>query len=405
MKLWKLGIAGIILLLTACTVPIKNIDPTSFNVDKGQKEPIPNVCKTMYESVVPKVAVANFANNTTFDYATVVQQNVTGSGQRTAVGGAAVGVAPGAAGVVWGSREKSQFQRDSQTTSRNINAKLSESVEDGVMNELVNLGGVKVFTRTDLDKIMSEQKFQQSGLVDDSSLVQLGRMAGVRYIITGSVNNVDLSYKTYGAVKHNRAQGDDNLAVSLLGSMTAAVAESQEGWNINADIAVRLLDVESGEILVSQVVTGKHIIGKVPYPNYDAFIGGMKKAASKGIEDLRPKFSKYFTMKGYIIQTRSAPDGSERVALVNIGEKQGLKPYDQLFVYTFQEVTDPLDETKISCDMMKLPVLLRITNQLQGEKAWTLMDGAPDSIKRVRVGQLVERVPLTGQGFMKNMGY
>ena len=394
--------------LAACAA-VPKIDPMAYPIDKGPKESPPKVCKSAYEAISPKVAVVNFTNNSTFDYANVVQSHVQGSGQRTAVGGAAVGVVPGAAGVVWGSKEKHQFQRDSETTQRQVNAKLSESVEDGVMNEIVNMGGAKVFTRKEMEKIISEQKFQRSGLVDESTLVRLGKFAGVKYIITGSVNNIDLTYKSYESARQGLGKGGSgSWGVDLLGSAMAAGLEAQEGWNIGTEITLRILDVETGEVLLSDKVIGKVNIGKIPYPNYDALVGGIKKAASKGIENTIPKLSKWFTVKGYINQLRTSPDGKERVARINIGEKLGIKPGSKLVVYTFEELEDEDPVTgikKSSCNIFKLPVELTVTDQIQAESAWTTVEGKPQDLKRVKVGQLVERQPLGGQGFMKKMGY
>ncbi len=394
--------------LAACaTVP--KIDPMAYPIDKGPRESVPKVCKSAYEGNLAKVAVVNFTNNSTFDYANVVQTHVQGSSQRTAVGGAAVGVVPGAAGVVWGTKEKRQFQRDSEVTQRQVNAKLSESVEDGVMDELVNMGGAKVFTRKEMDKILSEHKFQRSGLADESTLVKLGKFAGVKYIITGSVNNVDLAYKTYASARQGLGRGGSgSWGVDLLGSAMAAGLESQEGWNIGTEVTMRILDVETGEILFSDKVQGKHIIGKIPYPNYDALVGGIKKAASKGLEDARPKLSKWFTVKGYIRQLRTSPDEKERFANINIGEKVGLKPGSKMIAYTFEEMEDedPVSGSKkITCNIVKLPVELTVTDQIQAEMAWVTVEGKPQDLKRVKVNQLVERQPLGGQGLMKKMGY
>lgn len=398
----KISLLLMTFFLASCAGAIK-LDPTSFTVDSGPKESIPAVCKSSYESANISVAVVNFTNNTTFEFAKVVQSNVSGSSNRTRVGGAVAGATPAGVGVVWGQAEKANFQRDSQTTERQINAKLSESVEDGVMDELVNMGGAKIFTRKDMEKIMSEQKFQQSGLVDDKNIAQLGKLAGVKYIVTGSVNNVDLSYKSFDSARKGLSGGSG--IGGLLGSVAAAGLESQEGWNINTEVALRILDVESGGVLFSKVVSGKHIIGKIPYPNYDALIGGMKKAAAKGLADARPQLSKWFTVKGYILQTKTSPDGKQRAALVNIGEKQGLKAGSALFAYTFQQISDPFDEKKVSCDVVKLPVELLVTEQLQPDRAWVVVESKPEQLGRVKTGQLVERKPLEGQGIMNKMGY
>ncbi|MCG6533199.1 MAG: CsgG/HfaB family protein [Syntrophales bacterium LBB04] len=394
--------------LAACaTVP--KIDPMAYPVDKGPRESVPKVCKSAYEGNLAKVAVVNFTNNSTFDYANVVQSHVQGASQRTAVGGAAVGVVPGAAGVVWGTKEKRQFQRDSEVTQRQVNAKLSESVEDGFMDELVNMGGAKVFTRKEMEKIISEHKFQRSGLVDESTLVRLGKFAGVKYIITGSINNVDLAYKTYDSARQGLGKGGSgSWGLDLLGSAMAAGLESQEGWNIGTELTMRILDVETGEVLFSDKVQGKHIIGKIPYPNYDALVGGIKKAASKGLEDSRPKLSKWFTVKGYIRQLRTSPDQKERFASLSVGEKLGVKPGTKMLVYAFEEMEDedPVSgNKKITCNIVKLPVEITVTDQVQPDSAWVTIEGKPQDLKRVKVGQMVERQALGGQGVMKKMGY
>ena len=67
-------------------------------------------------------------------------------------------------------------------------------------------------------------------------------MAGSKHIVTGSINNVDLTYRTFeSARKRAEKQG-------FLASLGAAVLESQEGWNVNTEVALRILDVESGGV-------------------------------------------------------------------------------------------------------------------------------------------------------------
>jgi hypothetical protein len=38
---------------------------------------------------------------------------------------------------------------------------------------------------------------------------------------------------------------------------------------------------------------------------------------------------------------------------------------------------------------VKLPVELKVTEQLQADKAWVIIEGKPEQIHRVKVGQLV----------------
>ena len=396
----KYAIPFIVLFLFTACATIPKIDPTAYSVDKEPKWTPPKVCKSSYESVLPKVAVTSFANNSTFDYANVVQSNVEGSSQRSAAGGAAAGATSGGVGVVWGAKEQRQFEQQSETTQRQINAKLSESVEDIVMDTLVNIGGAKVYTRKEMEKIFSEQKFQQSGLADESTLVKLGKLAGVKYIITGSIDNVNLTYTsnktTRKAARDKGKEAKDNkdAGTELAAILVGSVLEAMEGWNIATELTLRILDVETGEVLLSDKVTGRQNIGKIPYPNYDVLICGIKKTASQGIVTTKPKLAKWFTIRGYISQLRSTLDGKKRIARLSIGEKMGIKPGTILNVSTFDEMEDEDPSTgirKVTCVPSKLPLELVVSDQVQADGSWAVIEGKPESIKRVKVGQLVER--------------
>lgn len=262
------------------------------------------------------------------------------------------------------------------------------------------MGGPRVFTRKDLNKIIAEQKFQQSGLVDDKQLVQLGKIAGVKYIVTGSIHNVNLIWKEYGAKEMSR--------FGLAAAITGGAIGTQEGWNLTTDIAVRILDVETAEVLFSKVVSGKNVIGKIPYPDKETLVSSLKKAAANALEDSRPELSKWFPVRGYIRQTRTSEDGSERNANVSIGEKNGIKPGQKLVVYAFEEMEDRESSTGnkiVTCSMIKLPVEMIVTEHVQAGNAWALIKGDPKGIKHVKKGMLVERMPLEGQGLLKRMGY
>lgn len=382
------------LIIAGCATAPK-IDLTNFETDRSPKIVIPPICKPKYDAPLPLVAVVNFTNNTTFDFANVVQSQVQGASQRTAAGGAAVGVAPGAAGVIWGAKEQRQFQAQSQTITRQVNAKLTESIEDGVMDEIVNMGGAKVYTRKEMEKVFSEQKFQQSGMVDDSTIIRMGKLKGVKYIITGSVNNVDLKWVSHESARQGLTKGSGSLAMDLLGTAIAAGLEAQEGWNIGTEVTIRILDVETGEVLLSKKMTGRQVIGKVPYPNYDALIGGIKKASANSLQSARPELSKYFPLKGYITAVKVSPDGKQKAVRITLGEKAGLKPGQELSAYTFEEIEDPMSGKK-ECDVQRLPVNLVVSSdQLQPTAAWALVEAkTPHQLQMIRVGQLVERKPI-----------
>ncbi len=58
-----------VLFISGC-VSAPKIDLTGFVPDREHKIRIPLICKSSYDAPLPFVAVTNFTNNTSFDYAT-----------------------------------------------------------------------------------------------------------------------------------------------------------------------------------------------------------------------------------------------------------------------------------------------------------------------------------------------
>ncbi len=391
-------------LLVACGTKAPEIDPTAYPITPEDriKVDIPDACRVAYENAVPTVAVIDFANNSTFDLAKVIQSQTAGTRTTKEVHGGVWGVTAGPGGVgvghVGASASRTDWRTQAQTISRDVNAKLGESVAEAVVSEIANIGGMKIYTRRDLQKVLEEQKFQMSGLVDPNTAVQIGQLAGVRYIVTGAVNNINLRWVEVGeSVKHGLSEH-----LGLVGTALAAAASTQEGWNLTVDLVVKVIDAQTGEVVLSKTVSGREVLGKTPTFNYDSIIGGAKKAAAEALEDIRPELSKLFPLRGYIIQLRTAPDKSARYALINVGAKQGLKEGQEFFVIDFQVVEDPITG-KVSCDQIKLPVTLVVSKQIQTDKAWTVVQGDKNQIMRVKLGQVVERKPLKGQSAVKKL--
>jgi TolB-like protein len=68
--------------------------------------------------------------------------------------------------------------------------KLTLSVTDRLVTQLVNLRRFKVMERAALEKVLKEQKLQTSGIVDEKTAVNVGKIAGADAIIIGDVNIV-----------------------------------------------------------------------------------------------------------------------------------------------------------------------------------------------------------------------
>ena len=67
-------------------------------------------------------------------------------------------------------------------------------VRGEMVKAISNQSGYEAFTRTDIDQIMKEQNFQQSGMVDDATRKRLGAMQGVDYVCVTKITKEGNNY-------------------------------------------------------------------------------------------------------------------------------------------------------------------------------------------------------------------
>jgi len=72
----------------------------------------------------------------------------------------------------------------------------AELISDRLRAEIFNIGNVNVMERNQMQDILKEQGFQQSGATctDEACLVQLGQMLGVQYLVAGSLGRLGTLY-------------------------------------------------------------------------------------------------------------------------------------------------------------------------------------------------------------------
>lgn len=390
-------VAGLF-VLSACAGSGPKVDPMSYQITPADAEriDIPNVCRASYKIEFPRVAVVAFENNTTFGDMTATNTNVNTKGTRKSVSAGAAGIVggPGAVGVGYVGANRTDYQSNTQIDSfqRQISSKVGEYAQSAVENTISKVGGTQMYDRKKLDKIMSEQKFQMT-VGDPATAVKLGKMAGVQYIITGSVDNISAKY--IDKIDNNNNVGGGLGAALTIGT---ALANTQAGWNINVEMTVQLIDVETGQIIVSQKVNGREVAGGSSNFNPELAVTAAKKAMGEAVDDIKPVFSEKFAQKGYIQQLR----GGKTVALINIGSDKGMQPGQKLEAFDFMEIVDPMTNVS-SCTMTTIPVELTVSEQVQPGQSWVLIEGKPEVTSRVKVGTIIQRKKLEGQSMFKKM--
>ncbi|MCK5295025.1 MAG: hypothetical protein KAJ49_10250, partial [Arcobacteraceae bacterium] len=185
-----------ILIFSGCLSTEINI--ATYKQSINIKENIPQVCKSNFKQTKPTVAVVNFTNNSTFGTAKISTNN----------SDASIGLFGFSLGA----------SSNKTNTIKTVEPKLAKAFIPLIEKMILDTGGTELFTRTDLDKVDTELKLQDSGLLDPSSIVEFGLNSGVEYIITGSIDYVEHNFKNYSKTTGtlaNATYNTDNTNLKL----------------------------------------------------------------------------------------------------------------------------------------------------------------------------------------------
>ncbi len=150
----------------------------------------------------------------------------------------------------WNARQDHKYDKPAVavTTFENrsntpLNWKLGESVAELLSNSLYQTGQFRVLEREHLDAVIEEQELQNAGITRDERKVPVNRLKNARYLVKGSITEFA------------------NVNQSGLDLGIGSVRIGGGGMHAVVSIALKVTEVESGEILFSKVVTGKTYIG------------------------------------------------------------------------------------------------------------------------------------------------
>ncbi len=133
----------------------------------------------------------------------------------------------------------------------NSEHRMSDVLRDLFTTEIMEnaRGKILVMEREPLSELRDELSFEQSGEVDGATAQKIGKLLGVRYMLTGKMTR--FSCKKTGA---SAGWGVGALVGKLTSSGTAgAVAGSVDTTKVkfSGRLDVRLIDVQSGEVLAT----------------------------------------------------------------------------------------------------------------------------------------------------------
>jgi curli biogenesis system outer membrane secretion channel CsgG len=133
----------------------------------------------------------------------------------------------------------------------NNEARMSNVLRDLFTTEIMDAanGKLRVIERERLKDIRNELSFQQSGEVDGATAQKIGKLLGVRYMVSGKITR--FACKKSGV---SSGWGVGALVAKATGSgLAGGVAGSVNTSNVkfSGRLDVRLIDTESGEILAT----------------------------------------------------------------------------------------------------------------------------------------------------------
>lgn len=68
---------------------------------------------------------------------------------------------------------------------------ISNWIQNELEARLIDSGNYRVIDKSNLDRLIKEQKFQQSGLIDDRVMVDMGRQLGGNFMINSKINKYE----------------------------------------------------------------------------------------------------------------------------------------------------------------------------------------------------------------------
>lgn len=154
-------------------------------------------------------------------------------------------------------------------------------------------GRFQLVERAQLDAVLREGKFEQSGLVDDATAARLGRQMGATFVLVGSYT---------GSLGHTA-----EVTTHFFGGKTR-----EDAYPGHLEVRLNLVNTEDGSIREAFLL---HASSQDPkaYHSYELLLDDL--TASLGKET-----AARFPLTGYVIKVIS-----EREALVDLGRRQRLE--------------------------------------------------------------------------------
>ncbi|RKE03420.1 DUF1566 domain-containing protein [Marinifilum flexuosum] len=157
-------------------------------------------------------------------------------------------------------------------SSEGVSLMVKNMVRGELTKSLSKEPGFDAFTRIDIDKMMKEFKFQESGMVNDEQRLKLGQMSGADYVCISKITKDDKSYYLEAFLVHLESGKIDNPASAFV-----------EGGYAFVNSACQKIAAE---------MVGKKLANKIP-PTRQVAVSHSTYSAPKKKTPVKSKFKVY----------------------------------------------------------------------------------------------------------------
>ncbi len=108
---------------------------------------------------------------------------------------------------------------------------LGKAAADELVTQLFKTGKFSVVERSQIEAILSEQDFGQSGRVNSSQAADIGKILGVQLVVTGSITKFSIDRKggSFAGIGATYSEAETNLDVRMINTNTAEIMFADDG--------------------------------------------------------------------------------------------------------------------------------------------------------------------------------
>ncbi len=383
--MYKFFVVASLLIATGCASTTIDLAKFQQTGDDSGAVSVPDECMHLYRPDTWEIAVVEFANNTGYRNDIDINNTSTSGAALAATTSRTTGVAVGNSNIAIGASRTNSltgmvYSEDSTTFMTQFAPSLGTFAQSTVEEAISQIGGIKLYSRAALEQILAEQQFQMS-IADPDTVMEFGKLSGVKYILTGSVDNIAASY----IQPTNMRSSESELATALsFISIIKDVATS--GWYVAVSITLTLVDAETGEVIFSQSFEKEERATQSTNFQPDIIINSAKAMIIESLEESNNYIADHFAIAGYINSTK----GGRKIAQLNLGDDAGVKEGDEFTVYRLSVVTDFLTRAN-HCSLEETGATVTISNQIDEKFSWGVVEADDHEVELIKAGAYVKR--------------